>query len=86
LRFPPQWHLEVQQQDVRLQIEHTLYDICRIVGMANDLEIRLDLKQTPQPLGESGMIVRYDNADGGGNHNLFSLVGQKTQSLFMALW
>jgi hypothetical protein len=73
LRFPLQWHPEIQQQDVRLQFEHTLYDICCIVGIANDPKIRLDLKQTPQPLCESWMIVRYDNADGGGNHNLSRL-------------
>jgi hypothetical protein len=38
--------------------------------MANDPEIRLHLKQTSQSICESWMIVRYDNADGGGNHNL----------------
>src|SRR5207302_2794049 len=41
--------------------------------MANHPEIRLDLKQTSQSICESWMIVRYDNANGGGNHNLSRL-------------
>jgi hypothetical protein len=79
VRFPPQWHIEVQQQDVRLRFEHALHDLCCIVSMANDPEIRLDLKQTSQSIGESWMVDGYDNADGGGLHNFASLVGQKTQ-------
>jgi hypothetical protein len=44
-----------------------MYDVGYIVGLPNDLEIRLDLKQTPQTVSHSWMIVRYHNCDEG-NH------------------
>jgi hypothetical protein len=44
-----------------------MYNIRHIVGLPNDLEIRLELKQTPQTLSKRWMIVRYHNCDEG-NH------------------
>jgi hypothetical protein len=59
----PDGHADVHQDDVRAEALRLLDGLDAVAGLADDLDVGLDLDDEPEPLAHEGLVVCEQDAD-----------------------
>ena len=54
-------HVEIQENDIRLQYQGSSQSFLSIPGLSDDLQILLEIEHSLDPLPEQGVIIRNQN-------------------------